>query len=120
MVVIRLARRGSKKRPFYHINVCDSRFARDGRYIEKIGFFNPIAQKLDTQSLQLDEERMQHWVSKGAQPSPRVKSLYKALKKMPAVVAEPEVVEEEATKQALDSQEETLEPQEVTETQEES
>lgn len=74
MVTIRLARHGAKKRPFYHVVVANSREARDGRYIERIGFFNPIAQGGDTR-LRLDLARVEHWVKCGAQPSDRVQSL---------------------------------------------
>ena len=76
MVTIRLARTGAKKRPFYHIVVTDSRNARDGRYIERLGFFNPIA-KGGEERLRLDRERIDHWISKGAQTSERVTSLLK-------------------------------------------
>ena len=76
MVTIRLARGGSKKRPFYHINVTDSRTSRDGRYIERLGFFNPIARG-NAESLRLDLERVDAWVAQGAQVSDRVKQLVK-------------------------------------------
>lgn len=76
MVTIRLARGGSKKRPFYHIHVTDSRNARDGRYIERIGFFNPIARGQE-ERLRVDAERVEYWVSKGAQVSERVAKLLK-------------------------------------------
>lgn len=76
MVTIRLARGGSKKRPFYHIHVTDSRNARDGRYIERIGFFNPIARGQE-EGLRVDAERVEYWVSKGAQVSERVAKLLK-------------------------------------------
>lgn len=76
MVSIRLARGGSKRRPFYHIVVADSRRARDGRYIERIGFFNPGATG-DAEELRLDTDRVDYWVSKGAQPSDRVSNLIK-------------------------------------------
>ena len=74
MVTIRLARGGSKKRPFYHIVVADSRRARNGRFIEKIGFFNPIARGQE-ERLRLQSERLEHWVGLGAQVSERVKKL---------------------------------------------
>lgn len=76
MVSIRLARGGSKKRPFYHVVVSDSRSPRDGRYIERVGFFNPKARGQD-EELRLDTDRIDYWVSKGAQPSERVASLIK-------------------------------------------
>ncbi|MBL4794314.1 MAG: 30S ribosomal protein S16 [Pseudomonadales bacterium] len=80
MVTIRLARGGAKKRPFYHLVVADSRRARDGRYIERLGFFNPVARGSE-ERLRLNEERIQHWIALGAQTSDRVKQLLKAAKK---------------------------------------
>lgn len=71
MVTIRLARGGSKKRPFYHITVADSRNARNGRFIERVGFYNPIARGQE-ETLRLDKERLDYWVSQGAQLSDRV------------------------------------------------
>lgn len=76
MVTIRLARGGAKKRPFYHIVVTDSRNTRDGRYIERLGFFNPVA-KGGEEKLRLDRERAEFWIGKGAKPSDRVASLLK-------------------------------------------
>ena len=76
MVTIRLARGGSKKRPFYHIHVTDSRRARDSRYIERIGFFNPVARGQE-ERLRVDIERVQHWVDLGAGMSDRVSKLVK-------------------------------------------
>ena len=76
MVTIRLARGGAKKRPFYHITVSDSRRARDGRFIERIGFFNPVARGQE-ERLRLDLDRMAYWQSQGAQVSDRVSSLVK-------------------------------------------
>lgn len=80
MVVIRLARGGAKKRPFYQIVVTDSRNARDGRFIERIGFFNPVAQG-QSEKLRLDLDRFAHWVAQGAQTSDRVADLAKQAKK---------------------------------------
>lgn len=80
MVVIRLTRGGAKKRPFYHIVVADSRRARDGRNIERLGFFNPRATGGE-ETLRIDLERVEYWVGHGAQPSDRVKSLIKDAKK---------------------------------------
>ena len=74
MVVIRLSRGGAKKRPFYHIVVADKRRSRDGRFIERLGYYNPIAAGKDVK-LTLDAERVQHWIKNGAQPSDRVKHL---------------------------------------------
>jgi small subunit ribosomal protein S16 len=71
-VVIRLARAGTKKRPFYHIVVADSRFPRDGRFIERLGFFNPLLPKDNETRLKLDLEKVKAWMAKGAQPSDRV------------------------------------------------
>lgn len=76
MVTIRLSRGGSKKRPFYHLNVADSRCARDGRYIERLGFFNPIARGQE-ERLRIDLDRVNHWVSQGAQLSDRAAQLIK-------------------------------------------
>lgn len=83
MVIIRLARGGAKKRPFYHIVVADSRRARDGKYIERLGFFNPIAQGKELE-LRIDQERLAHWQSQGAQLSDRVASLVKQAAKTAA------------------------------------
>lgn len=76
MVIIRLARGGAKKRPFYHVVVTDSRKSRDGRFIERLGFFNPGARGGEIR-LKVDNDRANEWVSQGAQLSPRVKSLLK-------------------------------------------
>ena len=72
MLVIRMARAGTKKRPFYHIVVADSRSPRDGRFIERIGYFNPLLPKEKTERLKLDLEKVKDWMTKGAQPSDRV------------------------------------------------
>src|SRR5471032_1961590 len=71
-LVIRLARAGTKKRPVYHIVVADSRSPRDGRFIERLGFFNPLMPKEKTERLKFDLEKVQAWMKKGAQPSDRV------------------------------------------------
>jgi small subunit ribosomal protein S16 len=76
MVTIRLARGGSKKRPFYHMTVTDSRNARNGSFIERVGFFNPIATGAE-ERLRVDGDRVDYWVSQGAQISERVASLIK-------------------------------------------
>ena len=76
MVTIRLARGGSKKRPFYHLNVTDSRKPRDGSYIERVGFFNPVARG-NEERLRIDAERVEHWVGQGATLSDRVSQLLK-------------------------------------------
>lgn len=80
MVTIRLSRGGAKGRPFYHIVVSDSRRARDGRYIERIGFFNPIATPSE-ERIRVDLARFEHWVGVGAQVSIRVATLVKNQKK---------------------------------------
>ena len=76
MVSIRLSRGGSKKRPFYHIVAADHRKPRDGRYIERLGFYNPLA-KGGEETLRVDMDRINYWVSQGAQPSARVNTLIK-------------------------------------------
>ena len=86
MVVIRLARAGAKKRPFYHIVVTDSRKRRDANYITCIGYYNPIARGQE-KSLQLDIEQLQHWQGVGAQLSDRVASLVRNMKKISATAA---------------------------------
>lgn len=83
MVTIRLARGGSKKRPFYHLVVTDSRNARNGRFIERVGFFNPVARG-NEEALRVDQERISHWVDQGAQLSDRVKQLVKQAAKAAA------------------------------------
>ncbi|MYL22216.1 30S ribosomal protein S16 [Vreelandella massiliensis] len=80
MVTIRLARGGAKKRPFYHLTVTDSRNARDGRFIERIGFFNPVARGQE-ERLRVDLDRVAHWQSHGAQLSGRVAELVKEARK---------------------------------------
>lgn len=74
MVIIRLARGGSKKRPFFHLSVTDSRSARNGRFIERVGFFNPIARGQE-ERLRVNLERVDYWISQGAQLSERVAKL---------------------------------------------
>jgi len=76
MVSIRLARGGAKKRPFYHVVVTDSRMPRDGRFIERIGFFNPIAEGKE-ERLRLNQDRLNYWLAQGAKASSRVASLVK-------------------------------------------
>src|SRR6476659_942395 len=71
-LVIRMARAGTKKRPFYHIVVADSRSPRDGRFIERLGYFNPLLPKEKTERLKLDLDKVKDWMKKGAQPSDRV------------------------------------------------
>jgi small subunit ribosomal protein S16 len=84
MVSIRLSRSGAKKRPFYHIVVADSRERRDGRYIERLGFFYPIATGKE-ESLRLDLTRTNYWLKVGAKPTERVTQLIKQHSKTPPV-----------------------------------
>lgn len=86
MVTIRLARGGAKKKPFYHITVSDSRRARDGRFIERVGFFNPLA-KGGEERLRLDLQRIDYWKTQGAQLSPRVSALTKDAAATPSTEA---------------------------------
>ena len=103
MIKIRLARSGAKKRPFYPIVVADGRASRDGRHIEKLGFFNPIAVGQEVR-LQLDLERVDYWINRGAQPSVRIRTLIKEAKLGPEVVAQKRAANAEkvrAKKQAM-------------------
>ncbi len=88
MVTIRLSRGGAKKRPFYHLTVTDSRRARDGRYIERVGFFNPVARGQE-QRLRVDQARIDYWLGHGAQLSDRVAKLVKEAAASGANVAAP-------------------------------
>ena len=83
MVVIRLARGGANKRPYYHVVVADSRRARNGRFIERLGFYDPKAPE-GRESLRVDLERVDHWKTKGAQLSPTVSRLVKQFGKKAA------------------------------------
>lgn len=74
MVTIRLSRAGAKKRPFYHLTVTDSRRSRDGRFIERVGFFNPVARGQE-ERLRIDRDRIEYWQGQGAQLSERVARL---------------------------------------------
>jgi len=78
MVVIRLARSGAKKRPFYNMVVTDSRNRRDGRFVERIGFYNPVA-AANEQALRIDMQRLSYWQGHGAQLSPTAARLVKKL-----------------------------------------
>ena len=80
MVTIRLSRGGAKKRPFYHIVVTDSRNRRDGRYIERLGYYNPMAVEGE-QALRIDIDRVEHWLGHGAKTSDRVAGLVKEYRK---------------------------------------
>lgn len=83
MVKIRLTRGGAKKRPFYHIIVTDQRAARDGRNIERVGYFNPIASG-NEKRVELDTERVKHWIGQGAQMTDKVRNLMKEATKAQA------------------------------------
>jgi len=76
MVTIRLARHGAKKNPFYHITVADKTASRDGRFIERVGFYNPVA-KGQSETLRIDLDRVDHWLAMGAQPTEIVRTLIK-------------------------------------------
>ena len=95
MVTIRLARGGAKKRPFYGIMVADSRRSPRGRFIERVGFFNPRAVGGE-ERLRVDTDRIEYWVSKGAQPSDRVASLLKQFAKGPEAIEAEKAKREEA------------------------
>ncbi len=80
MVTIRLARHGARNAPFYHVTVADKARARDGRFVERVGFFNPLARG-KAERLRIDLERVDYWLGKGAKPSERVAALIKAARK---------------------------------------
>ena len=82
-IKIRLARAGSKKRPFYRVVAADSRMPRDGRFIEKLGTYNPLLSKDDSNRVKLDLERIKEWLSKGAQTSDRISRLLENLEVLP-------------------------------------
>lgn len=86
MVTIRLARHGSKKNPFYHITVADRSAGRDGRFVERLGFYNPVA-KGGEEELRLNLDRTQYWLSVGAQPTDKVKRLVTRARKQAAGAA---------------------------------
>ncbi|MBS0359236.1 MAG: 30S ribosomal protein S16 [Proteobacteria bacterium] len=88
MVVIRLSRAGTNKRPFYHMVVADRRKPRDGRYIEQVGYFNPVARGQEIPLL-IETDRVQYWLSVGAQPSGRVQTLLKKYAGQKTVAAAP-------------------------------
>lgn len=77
MIVIRLARGGKKSKPFYRVVVADRRYPRDGRFIERLGYYNPVANRQGDQIIEIDLERMAHWVKQGAQLSQRVAAIAK-------------------------------------------
>lgn len=85
MLAMRMTRHGTKKRPYYHIVVADSRSPRDGRFIEKVGSYNPMLKAEDPKRVAFNEERVKHWMKNGAQPSDRVARFLAAAKLGPAV-----------------------------------
>lgn len=80
MVTIRLARHGAKKAPFYHVTVADRAAKRDGRFVERVGFYNPVARG-KAERLRIDLDRVDYWLSVGAQPSERVQALIKEVRR---------------------------------------
>ena len=93
MLTIRLARAGAKKRPFFHITVADSRKPRDGRFVERVGYFNPISRGKEVR-LEIDQERIDYWLSQGAQVSDRVLTLIKEKNETPEEKAKREQTKE--------------------------
>jgi len=89
MVTMRLARHGSKKNPFYHITVAERTSRRDGRFIERVGFYNPVAQG-QAESLRVDLDRVDYWLGVGARPSERVSALITQARRNAAASAIPE------------------------------
>ncbi len=108
MVVIRLSRAGTKKVPFYHVVFADSRKPRDGRFIERLGFYDAVAKGKATR-IQLNKERIEYWISKGAQPSERVEHVLKEYTQFALTGVYPEKKprkkpKQESTEQTTDSQ----------------
>ena len=93
MLTIRLARAGAKKRPFFHITVADSRKPRDGRFVERVGYFNPISSGKEVR-LEINQERIDYWLSQGAQVSDRVLTLIKEKNETPEEKAKREQAKE--------------------------
>lgn len=87
MVTIRLARHGSKKNPFYHIGVAERAAARDGRFVERLGFYNPVAQG-QSEGLRIDLERVDYWLSVGAQPTDVARKLISRARRQAATATE--------------------------------
>ena len=99
MVTIRLARHGAKKKPFYHITVAEKSAPRDGRFIERIGFYNPVAQGQEPE-LRLDLARADHWLRVGARPTERVRQLVARSRKAAVASADVQPVASEAAVEA--------------------
>lgn len=81
MIVVRLARGGKKSKPFYRVVVADQRFPRDGRFIERLGYYNPVFNRAGDQVIEIDLDRLDHWISNGAQMTPRVTQIVKRHRK---------------------------------------
>ena len=96
MVTIRLARHGGKKKPFYHVTVAERSAKRDGRFIERVGFYNPVA-KGQEEELRIDLSRVDYWLSTGAQPTDRVSQLVARWRKVQAELAVAQASADEAT-----------------------
>ncbi len=97
MVVIRLARGGSKKKPFYDIVATQKSSPRDGRFIEQLGYFNPVARG-QAKRIEINKDRIEHWVSQGAQMSERAMHIYKEFLKDPEAAAAAKKIEKPAPK----------------------
>ena len=81
MIVVRLARGGKKSKPFYRVVVADQRFPRDGRFIERLGYYNPVFNREGDQVIEVDLERFDHWIKQGAKATPRVAQIIKRQRK---------------------------------------
>ena len=101
MLTIRLSRAGAKKRPFFHITVADSRKPRDGRFIERVGYFNPISKGKEVR-LEIDQERIDYWLSQGANISDRVLTLIKESNETPEEKVKREAKKEKRRLRKLD------------------
>ena len=112
MLTIRLARSGAKKRPFYHVSVADSRMPRDGRFVERVGYYNPIASGQEIR-LELDIERIDYWIGQGAQPSDRVLNLLKQNKETPEQTEKRLAIKEQQRQKKLAKKLANKEPEEA-------
>lgn len=109
MVTIRLARHGARKKPFYHITVAEKSAPRDGRFIERIGFYNPVAQGQEPE-LRLDLVRVDHWLRVGARPTERVRQLVAKSRKEAVARAEAQPAASEAAVETAPAASETPDP----------
>ncbi len=109
LVTIRLARHGGRNRPFYHITVAERSAKRDGRFIERLGFYNPVARGAE-EELRLDLPRLEHWLSVGAQPTPRVGRLVKRWRGQLQAQAAGEDAASEPAGEAASSEQAVAEP----------